>query len=195
MLYPLIGLLLGLLIGIVLPFEIPLVYSSYLSIAILAALNSVFGGVQADLEGTFDQKLFITGFFGNTILAALLTYIGDRVGIPIYYAAIFYFGTSLFSNFAKIRRYYFRTKNKKKQSTMVSKVEDQNNVIPDSKPKGINTSHSKTETEIFDDDENFENIEYFEASDKFDINDSDEEEIYEDDEELDEEQNDDNKTY
>ena len=104
MLYPLIGLLAGLLIGVVLPFEIPLAYSSYLSIAILASLNSVFGGIQADLEGKFDQKLFITGFFGNTILAALLTYIGDRVGIPIYYAAIFYFGTSLFSNFAKIRR-------------------------------------------------------------------------------------------
>ena len=73
MLYPLIGLLAGLLIGVVLPFEIPLAYSSYLSIAILASLNSVFGGIQADLEGKFDQKLFITGFFGNTILAALLT--------------------------------------------------------------------------------------------------------------------------
>lgn len=125
MLYPLIGILLGLLLGAVLPFEIPMAYSSYLSIAILAALNSVFGGVQADLEGNFDQRLFITGFFGNTILAALLTYIGDRVGVPIYYAAIFYFGTSLFSNFAKIRRYYFRPrKNNEKQAKTPQKVRD-----------------------------------------------------------------------
>ncbi len=112
MLFPLMGLLVGLLIGIVIPFEIPLAYSSYLSIAILAALNSIFGGIQGDLEGCYNQKLFITGFFGNTVLAALLTYIGDRVGVPIYYAAIFYFGTSLFSNFAKIRRYYFHTESR-----------------------------------------------------------------------------------
>ncbi|SDX77048.1 small basic family protein [Eubacterium barkeri] len=118
MLFPLIGLMIGLIIGLFLPIEVPLAYSSYLSIAILAALNSIFGGIQADLEGAFDQKLFITGFFGNTVLAALLTYIGDRIGVPIYYAAIFYFGTTLFSNFAKIRRHYFHTEGGNKNSVI-----------------------------------------------------------------------------
>ncbi|MEG0377548.1 MAG: small basic family protein [Eubacterium sp.] len=193
MLYPLIGLLLGLLIGVVLPFEIPLAYSSYLSIAILAALNSVFGGVQADLEGTFDRKLFITGFFGNTILAALLTYIGDRVGIPIYYAAIFYFGTSLFSNFAKIRRYYFRSKKNDQQSKLSMAKGQEETLNPTSEEINMSISEELTEDETFEDEEDFEDTQNYVLKGGFNEKDSDEDEIYEDDEEMDEEQNDDKK--
>lgn len=188
MLYPLIGLLAGLLIGVVLPFQIPLAYSSYLSIAILASLNSVFGGIQADLEGKFDQKLFITGFFGNTILAALLTYIGDRIGIPIYYAAIFYFGTSLFSNFAKIRRYYFRSENKKTNPKAISKEQE----FAHSKEQAhepIEIIHSTTED--LDETENYEEDEYDAVvldENSYTDDTFDEDEVYEDDEELDEEE-------
>lgn len=193
MLYPLIGLLAGLLIGVVLPFEIPLAYSSYLSIAILASLNSVFGGIQADLEGKFDQKLFITGFFGNTILAALLTYIGDRVGIPIYYAAIFYFGTSLFSNFAKIRRYYFRSGSKKSDPKAISK-EQKHGHSTGHKAEPIEIIHSTTddldETEDYE-EEDYDAVELDESGYRGDV--SDEDEIFEDDEELDEEQKNDDK--
>jgi small basic protein len=76
----------------------------YISIAILACLDSVFGGVKANLEGNFNVKIFLSGFFGNSLLAALLAYIGDRLGVPLYYAAIFTFGSRLFDNFASIRR-------------------------------------------------------------------------------------------
>ncbi len=106
MLLPLLGLILGIVLGFVLPFNIPLIYSSYMSIAVLAALDSVFGGIRASLEGTFDTNIFISGFFGNAILAAFLAYVGDRLGVPLYYAAIFAFGTRLFENFAIIRRYF-----------------------------------------------------------------------------------------
>ncbi len=182
MLYPLIGLLLGLLLGVVLPFEIPIAYSSYLSIAILAALNSVFGGVQADLEGKFDQKLFITGFFGNTILAALLTYIGDRVGIPIYYAAIFYFGTSLFSNFAKIRRYYFKTGKKEAEDTVISEKDAPGTSVKPKVSDEIDLSGS--DNEDLSDDEEFE---MDDPSSDETINEVlDDDEVFEDDEELDE---------
>ena len=59
------------------------------------------------------SKIFISGFFGNAILAAFLAYIGDRLGVPLYYAAIFTFGGRLFENFATIRRLLlFRTKQK-----------------------------------------------------------------------------------
>jgi small basic protein len=111
-LLPLIGLLIGLLIGTFIPMDIPMSYSSYMAIALLAALDSVFGGISADLQGKFDKRIFLSGFFGNTILAALLTYIGDRLGIPIYYAAIFTFGTRLFQNFAKIRRHLIHREKK-----------------------------------------------------------------------------------
>ncbi len=106
MLLPLLGLLLGVVLGIFFPYSIPLAYSAYLSVAILAALDSVFGGIKAFLEDTFDSDVFITGFFGNAILAALLAYIGDRLGVPIYLAAVVAFGTRLFRNFAIIRRHF-----------------------------------------------------------------------------------------
>ena len=87
----------------------------HMSIAILAALDSVFGGLRSSLENTFDIEIFISGFFANTVLAAILTYIGDQLGVPIYYAAVFAFGVRLFQNFAIIRRYILvRIKKNKK---------------------------------------------------------------------------------
>ena len=100
MLLPLLGLILGIVLGSVVNIDVPLEFAPYLSIGVLAAINSVFGGVNAELQKIFDQKLFVTGFFGNILLAIVLTFLGDKIGLPIYYAAIFYFGTSLFSNFA-----------------------------------------------------------------------------------------------
>lgn len=107
LLIPLIGLLLGILLGFLLPMSIPVQYSSYMSVAILAALDSVFGGIRSSIEKTFDIQIFMSGFFGNAILAAILTYIGDQLGVPIFYAAIFAFGGRLFQNFAIIRRHIF----------------------------------------------------------------------------------------
>jgi small basic protein len=104
---PLIGLALGILLGLFFPFNVPVVYSAYLSVAILAALDSVFGGIRASLENSFESDIFITGFFGNAILAASLAYMGDRLGVPIYLAAVVVFGTRLFQNFAVIRRHLF----------------------------------------------------------------------------------------
>jgi small basic protein len=100
-----VSLLIGLIIGFVLPFNIPFSYAPYLSVAILAALDSVFGGIRASFEEKFDNLIFMTGFFGNIILAGGLAYIGDVLGVPIYLAAVFVFGSRLFSNFAYIRRY------------------------------------------------------------------------------------------
>lgn len=105
MLIPFIGLLVGIIIGILTPFHVPSQYSSYLAIAILAALDSVFGGISASCQKTFDMKVFITGFFANSLLAALLTYIGKKLDVDIHLAAIIVFGTRLFQNFAIIRRF------------------------------------------------------------------------------------------
>lgn len=104
MFFALIGILIGAIIGFLLPYTYNTTYSLYISVAILACLDSVFGGIRANLEGKFSTKVFITGFFGNAILAAFLAYIGDRLGVPLYYAAIFTFGSRLFDNFATIRR-------------------------------------------------------------------------------------------
>ncbi|MCX7902972.1 MAG: small basic family protein [Caloramator sp.] len=101
---PLIGLIIGIILGMFLKIDIPAAYSTYVPVAILAALDSVFGGLRASLEGKFQSDIFISGFFGNVIIASLLAYLGDRLNVPIYLAAVFVFGSRLFNNFAIIRR-------------------------------------------------------------------------------------------
>ena len=81
-------------------------YSSYLAIAVIAALDSVFGGITSVINKNFDLKIFVTGFFGNAILAILLTILGQRLNVDIYLAAIVVFVGRMFINLAIIRRYY-----------------------------------------------------------------------------------------
>ena len=104
MIFALIGILLGVLLGVFVPISYPPGFALYISVAILAALDSVFGAFRASLEEKFDVEIFVSGFFGNTILAVLLAYVGDKLGVPLYYAAIFAFGGRLFQNLATIRR-------------------------------------------------------------------------------------------
>ena len=101
---PIIGLIVGILLGLVTEFRIPDEYLNYLSIAVLAALDTLFGGVRAHLQGSFDSNVFLTGFFFNIILAAGLAFLGVHLGVDLYLAAIFAFGVRLFNNIAVIRR-------------------------------------------------------------------------------------------
>ncbi|PYZ97932.1 small basic protein [Alteribacter lacisalsi] len=101
---PFIGLLIGILLGLTTGFRVPDAYSSYLSIAVLAALDTLFGGIRAQLEKTFEEKVFLTGFFTNIILAAGLAFLGVHLGVDLYLAAVFAFGVRLFNNLAQIRR-------------------------------------------------------------------------------------------
>jgi len=110
---PLLGLMIGLLIGILIPYNIPKEYSNYAAVAILAALDSVFGGLYASMNNKFDIKVFLSGFFGNSLLSALLAYIGDRLGISLHLAAVFAFGNRIFLNFGLIRRKLIEKNNEK----------------------------------------------------------------------------------
>ena len=101
----LIGCIAGVLIGMNAPI-ISYTYSSYLAIAIIAALDSVFGGITSVINKKLNLKIFVTGFFGNAILAILLTILGQKLNIDIYLAAIVVFVGRMFVNLAIIRRYY-----------------------------------------------------------------------------------------
>lgn len=101
----LIGCILGAILGINAPM-ISYTYSSYLAIAIIAALDSVFGGITSVIKKNFNLKIFITGFFGNAILSILLTILGQKLDVDIYLAAIVVFVGRMFTNLAIIRRYY-----------------------------------------------------------------------------------------
>ena len=108
---------LGVIVGLNAPM-ISYTYSSYLAIAIIAALDSVFGGVASVINKKFDMKIFISGFFGNAILAILLTVLGEKLNIDIYLAAIVVFVGRMFNNLGIIRRYYVEkwTENVKNKS-------------------------------------------------------------------------------
>jgi small basic protein len=101
-----IATIFGILLGIFLPYTFSAVFASYVAVGILAGLDSVFGAFVAILKHKFDMKIFITGFFGNALMAILLTYIGRLIGLDIYIAAIVVFGGRLFANFAYLRRSY-----------------------------------------------------------------------------------------
>lgn len=105
---PIAGLIIGILIGISFPITVPVEYAKFMSVALLASLDSVFGGLRAGIEEKFDNTIFITGFFTNALLAAGLVYIGDRLGIDLYYVAMLAFGLRIFQNLAIIRRYFLK---------------------------------------------------------------------------------------
>jgi small basic protein len=105
---PLIGLLLGLVIGSFFSIAIPVEYARYTALAILASLDSVLGAVRADMQGQYDNLVFLSGFVINAVLAVLLTVVGDRLGVELYYAALIAFGVRMFNNLAIIRRLLLR---------------------------------------------------------------------------------------
>ena len=116
------GCILGVVIGIYAPM-VPYTYSGYLAIAIIAALDSVFGGIASTLNKQFDLKVFVSGFFGNAILSMLLTYLGQKLNVDIYLAAIVVFVGRMFNNLAIIRRYYLQKWSNHKKKEAVEKVE------------------------------------------------------------------------
>ena len=100
-----IGLAIGVAAALLTNVHIPPQYSTYMAIGILAALDSVFGGITANMQKKFNLKIFISGFFTNAILASLLTFMGNLLDVDLYLAIIVVFGTRLFQNFAFIRRF------------------------------------------------------------------------------------------
>ncbi len=99
------GCLIGAGLGMIAP-VISYTYSSYLSIAIVAALDTVFGGISSVIKGNFDLKIFLSGFFVNSILSMALTFLGNKLNVDIYLAAIVVFVGRMFTNLTIIRRYY-----------------------------------------------------------------------------------------
>ena len=120
---PILGLIIGLLLGFSTDIQIPVEYSNYLSIAVLAALDTLFGGIRANLQGIYDEKVFVSGFFFNIILAASLAFLGVHLGVDLYLAAVFAFGVRLFQNIAVIRRILLSKGSSKKKKIYFKKRE------------------------------------------------------------------------
>ncbi|MGH2406177.1 MAG: small basic family protein [bacterium] len=101
---PIVGLILGVALGFLFSVEIPLGYVKYTAIAILAAIDTILGGLRAQLEERFALTIFLSGFVVNAAFAALLAGIGDLLGLDIYLGAVIAFSIRIFDNVGFIRR-------------------------------------------------------------------------------------------
>jgi small basic protein len=107
---PVLGLIGGILIGVFLQPEVPLWLQPYLPIAVIAALDAVFGAVRAVLDGIFNDKVFVVSFLANVVVAAFIVYLGDQLGVgaQLSTGVVVVLGVRIFSNVASIRRHLFR---------------------------------------------------------------------------------------
>ena len=104
-----LGLLGGILLGLIFKPDVPLGFEPYLPIAVVAALDAVFGGLRAFLDGIFDDKVFVVSFVSNVLIAGLIVYLGDQLGVggQLSTGVIVVLGIRIFSNVAAIRRHVF----------------------------------------------------------------------------------------
>jgi small basic protein len=104
-----IGLVVGIVLGLFLTPDVPLSMEPYLPIAVVAALDAVFGGLRAYLDGIFDDKVFVVSFSSNVVIAAPIVYLGDHLGVggQLSTGVIVVLGIRIFSNVAAIRRHLF----------------------------------------------------------------------------------------
>jgi small basic protein len=105
----LLGLVAGVVLGFALHPSVPLWLQPYLPIAIVAALDAMFGGLRARLDGNFDEKVFVVSFLSNAVIAALIVFFGDQLGVgsQLSTGVVVVLGIRIFSNVAAIRRRLF----------------------------------------------------------------------------------------
>lgn len=104
-----VGLVLGVVAGLLLSPSVPPWLQPYLPIAIVAALDALFGALRALVDGTFSDRVFVVSFVSNVLIAALIVFIGDQLGVgaQLSTGVVVVFTIRIFANAAAIRRRLF----------------------------------------------------------------------------------------
>lgn len=105
-----LGLIAGVVAGLWLQPTVPTELQPYLPIAVVAALDALFGGLRAKLDGIFNDRVFVVSFLSNVVVAALIVFLGDQLGVgtQLSTGVVVVLGIRIFSNAAAIRRHLFR---------------------------------------------------------------------------------------
>ncbi len=124
-----IAILLGVLLGLFVPYNLSGDTLPYVAVGILAALDTIFGGIWSNLQKRFKVGMFVTGLISNAALAILFTFMGDKLGLDLSLAVVVVFGVRIFNNLSNIRHYllerYYRVKNiRRKMIEGEVKIED-----------------------------------------------------------------------
>jgi small basic protein len=108
--FAVIALVVGVVLGVIFKPTVPVGLVPYLPIAVIAALDAVFGGIRARLDKIFDDKQFVISFISNVLVAALIVYLGDQLGVggQLSTGVVVVLGVRIFGNVAAIRRHLFR---------------------------------------------------------------------------------------
>lgn len=99
----LIGFIIGIVLGFYLPLNIPLEFSRYIAVGIVGILDSVLGAVKAELQGKYKTSIFLSGLTMNMLLAALITFMGDKLNLDLYLAVLVAFTIRILQNIGIIR--------------------------------------------------------------------------------------------
>ena len=103
-LIPLFCLLLGVLVGVLIGKPLTGEIGVYVVVACLAGLDTICGGIRANLEGKFDGPIMVTGFLSNILIASALSWLGTKIGVEVFLVCAFIFGMRIFTNLSVIRR-------------------------------------------------------------------------------------------
>lgn len=103
---PVLGLVAGIALGLLLDVTVPVALEPYLPIALIAALDALLGAGRATLEGVFDDRVFVVSFISNVLLATLIVFLGNQLGVgaQLTTAVIVVLGIRIFTNAAAMRR-------------------------------------------------------------------------------------------
>lgn len=107
---PAIGLLVGVLLGLFLHPTVPVWLQPYLPIAVVAALDAVFGAFRSVLDGIFNDRIFVISFVSNVTVAAVIVFLGDQLGVgsQMSTGVVVVLTMRIFANVAAIRRHLLK---------------------------------------------------------------------------------------
>lgn len=107
---PAIGLVVGVLLGLLLHPTVPLWMQPYLPIAVVAALDAVFGAFRSVLDGIFNDRIFVISFLSNVLVAAVIVFLGDQLGVgsQMSTGVVVVLTMRIFANVAAIRRHLLK---------------------------------------------------------------------------------------
>jgi small basic protein len=107
---PAIGLLVGIVLGHLLQPTVPVWLQPYLPIAVVAALDAVFGAFRSVLDGLFNDRIFVISFLSNVLVAAVIVFLGDQLGVgsQMSTGVVVVLTMRIFANVAAIRRHLLK---------------------------------------------------------------------------------------
>jgi small basic protein len=107
---PAIGLLVGIVFGLLLHPTVPMWLQPYLPIAVVAALDAVFGAFRSVLDGIFSDRIFVISFLSNVLVAAVIVFLGDQLGVgsQMSTGVVVVLSMRIFANVAAIRRHLLK---------------------------------------------------------------------------------------